>query len=380
MKKRVFALLIAVSCLISTFLPAMAQEPVRKPRILLRSVAQEVNIGDIAQGPGALALIEQYIPEAEVKLLSAGATSEVQAMIKKRFPNVEIVRGKFGSDGKASSQAVIDACEWADYFLHGSGPGLSSQDIRGFLQYSGGKPYGIFGITYSGSLEAQELISGADFCYFRDSGSLNRARTDGIMCPILEFGPDAAFSFDIKDDEKVAAFMEANGLEEGKYMCLIPRYRNTPYWELDRAEYNEALDTTNQNMKEHDNGPLREAAIQVVRETGMKIVVCPEDATQMKLGKEVIIDKLPEDVKDKFVWHEEFWLPDEATSLYAKSAGVFGNEMHSPIISLGNGIPATVGRWSGQTTKGLMWSDIGLGDWLFDMDKDEDIAKVAPAV
>ena len=63
-----------------------------------------------------------------------------------------------------------------------------------------------------------------------------------------------------------------------------------------------------------------------------------------------------------------------------RSAGLFGAEMHSPIMCIGNGIPAIVCRWAEQTSKGIMWRDIGLGEWLFDMDVESEIAGVVPAV
>lgn len=49
-------------------------------------------------------------------------------------------------------------------------------------------------------------------------------------------------------------------------------------------------------------------------------------------------------------------------------------------MCIGNGIPALVGRFKEQTTKGFMWRDIGLGDWLFDMDNTEDVSKLVPTV
>lgn len=73
-------------------------------------------------------------------------------------------------------------------------------------------------------------------------------------------------------------------------------------------------------------------------------------------------------------------LADEALSTYVRSAGLFGAEMHSPIMCIGNGIPAIVCRWAEQTSKGLMWRDIGLGEWLFDLDQDDELARVAPTV
>ena len=133
-------------------------------------------------------------------------------------------------------------------------------------------------------------------------------------------------------------------------------------------------------MKDHDAAPLLEAIIAVTRQTSMKVLLCPEDASQMAINKEVLYDKLPADVRPRVVWRENYWLTDEALSTYRHSAGLFGHEMHSPIMCIGNGIPAIVCRWAEQTSKGFMWQDIGLGDWLFDLDKEDELKRVAPAV
>ena len=45
-------------------------------------------------------------------------------------------------------------------------------------------------------------------------------------------------------------------------------------------------------------------------------------------------------VKKKVVWRDRYWLTDEALSTYVRGAGLFGNEMHSPIMCIGNGVPA----------------------------------------
>ena len=118
----------------------------------------------------------------------------------------------------------------------------------------------------------------------------------------------------------------------------------------------------------------------MVRETKLKVLLVPEDETQVALGREMLLDKLPEDVKSRVVWRENFWLTDEAVSTYVRSAGLFGNEMHSPIMCIGHGIPAIVCRWESQTTKGFMWSDIGLGEWLFDFDIETDRTRMPDAV
>lgn len=355
----------------------------RRPRILLRSSWQVVNIGDIAHTPGVLALIEKHIPGAEVRLWASGdLTDEVAAMEHKRFPALKIVKGSIGADGRASGAELADAVAGCDFLLHGSGPSfVAAKDVAAFDKATG-KPFGIYGITYGGADETvRALMTRAKFVYFRDTVSLAKAKADGIASPVMEFGPDGAFACDLRDDAAADAFLRANGLETGKFMCCIPRLRNTPYWTVKQGRpFDAAKHGRNEAMKEHDIAPLREAVAAVVRETGLKVLVCPEDMTQMAVGKEMIVDKLPEDVRTGVVWRERFWLTDEALSTYVRSAGLFGLEMHSPIMCIGAGVPAIVCRFAEQTSKGIMWRDIGLGDWLFDFDVEGEIPKLMPAV
>lgn len=357
----------------------------RAPRILLRSSWQVVNIGDIAHTPGVLALLEKHLPDAEVVLWASGdLTPEVAAMEQRRFPNLKIVKGTIGSDGKASNADLADALAWADFLLHGSGPSLvGARDVTAFVEHTG-KPFGVYGITHGSFRSGNdgELLSQARFVYFRDSVSLELARRERVACPIMDFTPDGAFACDLRDDARAAEFLAVHGLEEGQFLCCLSRLRYTPYWTIPgrNRPFNEQRHARNEAMKEHDHSPLREAIIAVVRQTPLKVLLCPEDMTQMAVGKELLYDKLPEDVKPRVVWRENFWLTDEALSVYVRSAGLFGSEMHSPIMAVGNGVPAIVCRFEEQTSKGLMWRDIGLGDWLFDFDQEPDLARLPAAV
>ncbi|QDT14636.1 polysaccharide pyruvyl transferase family protein [Alienimonas californiensis] len=357
----------------------------RAPRILLRSSWQVVNIGDIAHTPGVLALIEKHIPDAEVILWASGdLTDEVAAMEHKRFPKLKIVKGGIDSKGKASNTDLGEAVAWADFLLHGSGPSLvAARDVAAWVEHTE-KPFGVYGITYGSYYDADRkaLLSGAEFLYFRDTVSLEFAKKQGVNCPIMEFGPDGAFACDLRDDAGAEAFLKANGLEEGQFLCCLSRLRHTPYWTI--PSKNRELDpekhARNEEMKERDHAALRAAIVAVVRETPLKVLLCPEDMTQMAVGKEMFYDQLPADVKDRVVWRENFWLTDEALSVYVRSAGLFGSEMHSPIMAVGNGVPAIVCRFAEQTSKGYMWRDVGLGEWLFNLDEPEDHARIVPAV
>lgn len=384
MNRRQFIHTTLAATLVSSLRAAV---PGRPPRILLRSSWQVVNIGDIAHTPGVLALIEKHIPEAETVLWASGDLSpEVAAMEHRRFPKLRIVKGTLDANGKASNPELAEVVAWADFLLHGSGPSVvAAGDVAAFAKHTG-KPYGVYGIThgsfFTGSRD-KDILSGARFAFFRDSVSLDLAKKQGVTCPVMEFGPDGAFACDLRDDAKATAFLKANGLEEGKFLCCIPRLRWTPYWEIRKTPMDARAHERhahNEAMAEHDHAPLRAAITAIARETPLKMLVCPEDQSQMAVGKRWIMDKLPADVRERVVWRERFWLTDEALSTYVRSAGMFGLEMHSPIMCIGNGVPAIVCRFAEQTSKGIMWRDIGLGDWLFDFDVEEEIKRLVPAV
>jgi hypothetical protein len=345
------------------------------PRILLRSSWQTVNIGDIGHTPGVIRLLGEYLPEAEVTLWPGSVGNGVEEMLRRNFPNLRFA---------ISPEEVGRAFAESDFLLHGSGASFVAQKQVARWHAETGKPYGIYGITLS-SLEpaARALLDGARFVYFRDSVSLNFARDQGLKCPVVEFGPDGAFGVNLRNDGAATTFLRASGLEEGAFLCVIPRLRYTPYWLIRHKPMtaeDHRKDARNEAMKEHDHAPIREAIIAVARTTRMKVLVCPEDESQVAIGKAMLVDPLPDDVKAKVVWRDHYWLIDEALSTYVRSAGLFGLEMHSPIMCVANGVPAIVGRFQEQTSKGIMWRDIGLGDWLFDLDVDKDRNAITSAV
>ncbi len=286
---------------------SLRAEDKRPRRLLLRSSWQTVNIGDIAHTPGVLHLLEQYLPEVEVRLWPSSVDNGVAEMLTQRFPKLKIVKAR---------EDILAAFAECDFLLHGSGPGfVAAKDVAKWRTETG-KPYGIYCITTSATDElTRDLLSGAKFVYFRDSVSLQFAKDHGVTSPIMEFCPEGSFAVDLRNDAAAEAFLKEHQLEAGKFLCCIPRYRNTPYWKIKKGvAFDEKKHARNEAMKEHDLAPLREAIVAVVRQTGMKVLVCPEDSSQMEIGREMLVDKLPDDAKAKVVWRPNYWLTDEALS------------------------------------------------------------------
>jgi hypothetical protein len=137
----------------------------RRPRILLRSSWQTVNIGDIAHTPGMLALLEKHRPDAEITLWPSSVGRGVEELLRTRFPKLRIAKSK------AERETALAEC---DFFLHGSGPGLVGWKEAKLAQQAG-KPYGFGGITLNdGEIKDQrELLAGAKFVFLRDTDSLH---------------------------------------------------------------------------------------------------------------------------------------------------------------------------------------------------------------
>ncbi|HEX5175614.1 MAG TPA: polysaccharide pyruvyl transferase family protein [Chthoniobacteraceae bacterium] len=346
----------------------------RRPRILLRNAWQSQNIGDIAHYLGLFELMKKFRIDAEVRLWPGNLDNGADALLAKHFPHVMVLNG---------AEAIAAAIKECDFFLHGSSSGFAAWKDAARWQRETGKPFGVLGISLTSTEPAlMEALSLAEFVFFRDGISLEKARALGCRAPIMEFGPDTAFGVvSLRNDALATAFLRAHGLEDGKFMCCIPRYRWTPFWTIHQGRtVDEKKAARNRAMKEQDHAPLRAAITAVTRETQMKVLVTCEDQTQIALGKEMLIDPLPDDVKSKVVWRDRYWLPDEALSTYVRSAGLFGNEMHSPIMCIASAIPAVVCRFDEQTQKGFMWRDLGLNDWLFNLDAEDEVARIPPTV
>lgn len=382
MKKSIVACLVAMAII---FIGTLTGCKKHTPVILLRSGWQVENIGDISHTPGFLAIAEKYYPEAEVIYwpFYGLLPEEEVTMLKNRFPRLTIVQGTVNDNGTCSNKALTDAFTRADILIHNSGPSMLSWREALAFKAQTGKPYGVYGVTYGlyGTPE-REALNQAAFVYFRDTVSLNNAIAAGIHCPKMEWTPDAAFGTDVEDSAKAIATLKEMGLEEGKYICFNPNQRRTPFWEhaYKQRAFDPAVQHLNDSLRDHDHNPMLEAITQVVRTTDLKVFIVHEDQTEFQIGKDWIYDKLPADVQKRCVWLNHYWTLDEAIGVFKRSVGLVSHEMHCPIMCIANDIPAIVVRWKEQSTKGYMWQTIGLGEWLIDFDKEEEVAKYVPTV
>lgn len=358
MKRRTF-IATGFAAALPAALPGQDKRPMR---ILLRSSWQTVNIGDIAHTPGMLALFEKHLPHAEVTLWPSLVDRGVDKLLRDRFPKLKIA---------LTREEKENALAGCDFFLHGSGPGMvGAKETE--LARAAGKAYGFGGITLNDEEIKQHraLLAGAKFVFLRDTDSMLALMAAGVRGSGVEFGPDATFAIDLRDEPAADALLKQHGLESGKFLCAIPRLRWTPYWEIhpeSRKPYPDRI-RVNGEFAEKDHAKLREAITAWVRETGMRVLLTPEMSYAVPLLKSLLFDKLPDDVKPKVSYLDRYWLTAEACSVYARAAAIVSMEQHSPIMGIAAGVPSVLVRQPTDTRKGRMWYDLGMEDWVFEID------------
>jgi hypothetical protein len=354
-------------------LPAFAKQSQPPKTVLLQCAWAVKNIGDIGHTPGTLRFLEHYLPEAKVILWAANTTPQVDAMLLKRFPRLEIVKGKLSEkDGP-----VQNAIRRSDFFLRGPGMGQSID----FMQVCNrlGKPWGLQGQSYfpdmvtgPGAEERIALLNSAAFIYCRETKTLETLRRAGVKAPVMEFAPDGCFGIDVRDEEKALARMKKHGLEPKKFITLQLRTHSptSPGVDDSRPQKLNPLHPTPENIADDTRRAkvYQDLIALWVKETGGKVVIAPEVYKEMEYNKKFVYDPLPEDLKPSVVNFDEFWNVDEACSFYARAHTVICHEPHTPIMALAVGTPMMHTFSEFHSPKCWMFKDIGLEAWAPEFD------------
>jgi hypothetical protein len=359
-----------------------------RPVALVRCGWQTVNIGDIAHTPGILRVLETYLPDVKLILWPGIFDRGVEALIRGRFPSV-----RFVSDSpqwqpaipQAGDVTLAEAFSEAQVLLHGPGPSLVAQnDVMRWVSDTG-KPWGVLGVTLGspvGSIEPRsdfpralsDVLNTASFVFTRETRSLAAAREGGVHAP-LGFMPDATFALaELGQGLHAEPLLTRYDLSADGFLCVVPRLRLTPYWrthpERGYADSEiEAKDRFNAEHVENDHAKLRTAIIGWVRNTGLRVLLCPEMSYQTELFEPHILSALPDDVRSHVVALDRYWLPDEAAAVFARARLVLSVECHSPILANAVGRPAIYLHQPQDTWKSQMYADLGLGGWALPIEK-----------
>ena len=376
MNRRTFLQRTGAALAVST-LPSRAFAQVKPKTVVLQSAWATHNIGDIGHTPGTLRVLEEHLPEVKVVLWAMKLDERVTAMLRTRFPKVEIVQGSLTGKTK-QDEKLREVIRGADLFIRNSGMGQDTSFMK-FCQKVG-TPYSLFGQSYfpdmvegAGADDRIALLNNAAFLYTRETKTLSILKRVGVKTPTLEFGPDGCFGIDVRDDERGLATMKKLGLEERKFITIQLRTHTPSHPGVDdkRPQKLNPLHPTPQMIADDERraAKYRELITRWVQKTGHKVLIAPEVKKEMEHNKRFIYDQLPPEIQKHVVNLEYFWNADEAASVFARAHTIVCHEPHSPIIALANGTPIIHTYSEFHSPKCWMFKDIGLPEWLLEMDE-----------
>lgn len=353
----------------------------RQPRILLFSGWQTINIGDIGHTPGTLAYLEKFLPEAKVNLWLARGNEEIVAMLRARFPKVTIVQGGLSPEGKASTPELQTALDESPVFIYNSGMHFnkfwpSPIWILKTLQ-SLKKHIVLYGQSFDGFREEEreahlEAFSKCTLIYCRDNESLAYLRSQGLSTRVLEFGPDGCFGTDVRDEAKALSYLKAHNLKDREFITVTIR-TNTPKngaLEKDNILNPKIRSAEHIAQDEFWAEKLRYLISTWVKTTGKKVLLTPEVDKEIGPALELLYKRLPADIQKNVVHRDTFWNCDEAASIFARAHTVVCMEPHSCILAMAVGTPVLHLASLKHGIKAWMFRDIGLPEWLYDIDKE----------
>lgn len=346
---------------------------VAAPRILLRACWQSYSMGEVAQTVGMLRLLQNEIPRAKITLWANSLENGVAAWLVQLFPKLTLMKGSVGRDGKPDQPALRAAWEQCGFLIHGPADNIVARGHLEAWRKHTGKPYGIYGVTLSSMTDKlKSLMTDARFVYFRDGLSRGEAMRKGLDGHRIGFAPDAAFAFDAVDSSAAKAWLQSAGTGKTPFICVVPKLRHTPYWEIfgrapKYAEVTQAAE--NQRFQETDLKLLGDALSRLLEHNDFRILLCPEMPYQVALGNELFSKYVPEKFRRQCVVRDDVPTPDLAAGLFKQSKLVVSMELLSAVVAETVGTPAIHLRLPNDSNKGQMWRDVGLKDWVLERDE-----------
>ncbi len=205
----------------------------------------------------------------------------------------------------------------------------------------------------------RRLFADAAFLMFRDGESKNYIHSLGIRVPGMSYRPDSAFYFPLEDDEYAETFLKRHGLTKERFVAVVIRTG---------AQDGPLTGVMPSSREEQHMALLREFIERWTAQTGMKVLLCPEVQNEIATMRVHIYDKLSSEARAQSVWMDTFWMPEEAKAVYARARIVCSMEVHSIVHAIAAGTPVLHPQFWESGRKAWMLRDLGLGDWLQDID------------
>jgi polysaccharide pyruvyl transferase WcaK-like protein len=345
------------------------------PELTLLANPFESRKGLGSQSPSWRALVHRF--GDDVRALDAGTLSPARADELMRYVLDEYAAGVV-RELEAEASPVLAALRQADLYCYTSGTMLNygragKRDFWGWtLQWAIplviarrlGVPYGAYANSFEELAPPSDafyrlLFADARFLSFRDGESLRYVRSLGIEAPHMAFRPDSAFFFPIQDHAYANRFLAEHRLEAGRFATATIRTG---------AQSGPLSGVMPGDREERHMAVVREFVEGWTATTGLPVLLCPEVAGEIEPMRARVYERLSPRARERSVCMDHFWTPEEALAVYARARLVCSMEVHSIVLGLAAGTPVIHPQFWESGRKAWMLRDLGLEDWLLDID------------
>ncbi len=227
-----------------------------------------------------------------------------------------------------------------------------------------GIPYGISSqsfdaLEWPSDIFFRQLFADAEFVFCRDTDSLAYLKQRNLISKRMGYRPDTTFFFGGADEAWADEYMARHGLEDGRFITLTIRTSEQP---------GPLLGVMSKERSDIHMAKLRTFIEELTSQTDLKVLICPEVKYEIQFARDLLYDQVSKEAREKCVWMDSFWNTEQAYSIYRRASMVVSMEMHSIIMAVGIGTPLLHPQFAESGRKARMVRDIGLGDWLFDID------------
>lgn len=349
----------------------MPERPSEKiPHLVLRSAWQTCNIGDICLTPAMLGVLRRNFGEMKITCWAHAVNDPIRRLAEQACPGISWIQGGLGSPGQPPDRDIEDILSSADFFLYNSGPlftyrgGAQQWDysinsaLPLFFCQARGIPYALYAQSFElappAGMVLGNLFSGAAAISCRDSRSLSTLQGSGVRK--AELAPDIAFAFEMRNEHAAEDFLCAECLAPGGFLAVCSHYAIESRPGV--CEHGERYAAT-----------IRAVIERWTEQTGLPVLLYPEDDREIGTNHEFLYSRLSAKARALVRERKTFWLPDEALAVLSKARAIFSMEPHGMMMVLGNaGIPVLHPMIWEFGIKAQLWADIGLEDWLFDLE------------
>jgi polysaccharide pyruvyl transferase WcaK-like protein len=317
--------------------------------------------------------------------LAADTSAEISRDILNRFPQ-ELIE-----EWKRDNPAAVEAYRNAGFVLYVSGTtfNFGRLQVRDFWTYAlhfampliiarhMRIPYGISGQSYDAidwpvDLAFRPLFKDAEFIFSRDTDSAAYLRQRDLDNAVSGYRPDTTFFFNVRDEAWAERFLQHNGLTDRRFLVLItrhsaPAFDKTTEW--DKVGGDPTAGSVTALRQQEQMRKLRAFIEQWTKETGIPILMALETRAAQAPMREWLDRELSREAQESCVWLDEFWTTEQAYSVYRRARIVISMEMHSVIMAIQCHTPTVHIPFREAGRKARMVQDVGLGDWLLDIDE-----------